>query len=96
MDRSTFKGNGCAVDVTAAMKDSVQDLMNKTAEPALHGSGRNSQGVTFDEFVVTKVERIQNMAAWSQYNMKRELGEPHSSVLMDRLTPASTGTRTGQ
>lgn len=65
----------------------VQELMNKTAEPSLHGVGRNASGVAFDTFVVTKVERIQNMPAWTHYNLKKELGEPHSSVFMDQPNP---------
>ena len=99
IDRSKFEGNGCAVDVTSTMKDAIADLMNKTAVPSLHGSGSNpatAKGLGFDTFVVTKVERIQNLHAFTQHNLKRELGEPHSSTLLDHVKAVGPGRRTGR
>jgi len=96
MDRSKFEGNGCAVDVTSMLKDDIEVLMNNTADPTLHGRGRDAQSLDFDKFVVTKVERIQNMQAWTQYNLKKELGEPHTSVLMDNAKAPNRAKRSGR
>ena len=85
LDRSKLAGGaGIGVDITASMKDSIEWLMNKTAEQSSHRVGKDSHSVKFDKFVVKRVDRAQNKDVWSRYPMKLQMGEPPSSAL---LTP---------
>eukprot|EP00038_Savillea_parva_P030230 m.76445 g.76445 ORF g.76445 m.76445 type:complete len:702 (-) comp9062_c0_seq1:278-2383(-) len=64
-------GPGVHVDVSTTMRERLQWLMNKTARPDTHGSGRDSHGCTFNKFSVVSVERIDNFKLWQSYATKR-------------------------
>jgi serine/threonine protein kinase len=69
-----YVGNGAQrIDVTADMKGRIEWLMNKTAQPSTHGTGRDDVGGKFTDFKVVKVIRIQNPTVWRKYSNTRSL-----------------------
>ena len=65
-------GASRTVDVTASMKNSIEWLMQKTAQPQHHGKGRDSHGQTFRKFRVKRVQRIENPQLHLAYQRARE------------------------
>ena len=55
------------VDVTGEMKSRIEWVMNESANPSVHGRGRDSHDIRFDRFVVTRVELVENVRLWRRY-----------------------------
>ena len=63
-------------DVRAA----VEELMNSTAQPETHGSGRDSHYSRFQRFKVLAVHRVENSCVWSAFaSQRRAVGEALSA-----------------
>jgi hypothetical protein len=49
----------------------VEKLLNDTASPEEHGTGRDSHDLPFARFKVTSVQRVENSVVWSAYAARR-------------------------
>jgi serine/threonine protein kinase len=56
---------------SAEVVTQVEKLLNDTARPAEHGTGRDSHDQPFVRFRVTSVQRVENSVVWSAYAARR-------------------------
>jgi len=56
---------------SAEVVSQVEKLLNDTATPAEHGTGRDSHEQSFVKFKVTSVQRVENSVVWSAYAARR-------------------------